>query len=151
KRRQSRKFATARGIGLKEICATPPMRDDQDYDLYLDQWTGKENPSSEELRSEINPRFAAGEGNLDFDLSLQGCLKANRSFQTRVGTSYFSLVTRATHEVGLPIGPKVQQADGSMSSLLKGPAEYQALRPDFAAPPIPGWGLGDLVIGKWRE
>jgi len=38
-----------------------------------------------------------------------------------------------------------------MSFLLKGPAEYQALRPDFAIPPIQEWGAGDLMIDKWHE
>jgi hypothetical protein len=76
-------------------------------------------------------------------LSLQGCFKANQKFQNANGTHYFSLVARATHEEGfldLPFGPKRQQPDKAMSSLLKGPAEYQALRADFATPPVPGWG-----------
>ena len=62
---------------------------------------------AEELRSlfEINPRFAEGEDNLAFDLSLQGCLKANQKFRTGNKTYYFTLVTRATHEEGLPFGP----------------------------------------------
>jgi triacylglycerol lipase len=103
---------------------------------------------------ENNHRFAEGEDNLAFDLSLLGCLKANQKFKTGNKTYYFTLVTRATHEeglLGLPFGPKTQQPDKSMSVLLKGPAEFQALKPNFATPPIPGWGAGDLVIDKWRE
>ena len=91
---------------------------------------------------------------LAFDLSLQGCLKANLKFQTWSETYYFSLVTRATHDagiLGLPFGSMTQQPDTSMIVLLKGAAEFQALKPDFAAPPIPRWGAGDLAIAKWRE
>jgi triacylglycerol lipase len=136
--------------------AARPIHDlGQDYDLYLDQWIGKVNPTTDELLDffKTDPRFTEGEDNLAFDLSLQGCLKANQTFQTRNNTYYFSLVTRATHEegwLGLPFGPKRQQPDKSMSLLLKGPAEFQA-QTDFATPPIPGWGTGDLVIDKWRE
>jgi triacylglycerol lipase len=128
----------------------------EDYDLYLDQWIGKANPSTEELLAffENNHRFTEGEDNPAFDLSLQGCLKANHKFQTASKTYYIALVGCATHAerwFGLPVGPKRQKADDSMSSLLKGPAEYQALRPDFVTPPIPGWGGGNFVIDKWRE
>jgi triacylglycerol lipase len=127
-----------------------------DYDLWLDQWIGKVNPTNGELLAffENDHRFTDGEDNLAFDLSLQGCFKANLKFQTRSETYYFSVVTRATHEArvfGLSIGPKTQQPDTSMIFLLKGAAQYQALLPDFAAPPIPGWGGGDLAIAKWRE
>lgn len=127
-----------------------------DYDLYLDQWIGKANATHEELLAffENNHRFSDGEDNLAFDLSLQGCLAANRKFETRSETYYFSLVTRATHEagfLGLPFGPKTQQPDTSMNFLLKGAAQFQALKPDFATPPIQAWGAGDLSIGKWRE
>jgi len=129
---------------------------DGDYDLYLDQWTGKLSPTREELLAffDKNHQFAEGEDNLAFDLSLQGCRKANAAFHTRNGTYYFSLVTRATYEapfLGLPFGPKIQQPDAAMNGLLKGAAQFQALMPDFAAPPIPGWGTGDLSIGQWRE
>jgi hypothetical protein len=139
------------------IAARPVYDIGGDYDLYLDQWIGKANPTSAELLAffEDNRRFTDGEDNLAFDLSLQGCFKANLKFQTRSETYYFSLVTRATQEVGvfdLPIGPKTQQPDiSSMTLLLKGAAEFQALKPDFLALPIPGWGAGDLAIGKWRE
>ncbi|MGQ0443822.1 MAG: lipase-like domain-containing protein [Beijerinckiaceae bacterium] len=120
------------------------------YDLYLDQWIGKTNATSEELLAffKANSRFTDGEDNLAFDLSLQGCLKANQKFQTRNETYYFSLVTHATHEGILGL----QQPDESMSLLLKsGAAQFQAMKPDFAQPPIKGWGAGDLAIGKWRE
>jgi triacylglycerol lipase len=134
--------------------AARPIHDlGRDYDLYLDQWIGKANATSDELLVlfKNNPRFVKGEDNLAFDLSLQGCLKANQKFKTGKETYYFTLVTRATHEEGLPFGPKVKQPDRSMSFLLKGPAEYQALRPDFAIPPIQDWGADDLMIDKWRE
>jgi len=127
-----------------------------DYDLYLDQWIGKTNATSEEVLAffENSPRFTNGADNLAFDLSLQGCLAANQAFQTQKETYYFSLVTRATHEagfLGLPFGPKTQQPDKSMNLLLKGPAQFQALKRDFAEPPIEGWGAGDLAIATWRE
>ncbi|MGI8568809.1 MAG: lipase [Methylocella sp.] len=138
--------------------AARPVRDfGKDYDLYLDQWTGRTNATSEEVLAffENSPRFTGGADNLAFDLSLQGCLAANQTFQTQKETYYFSLVTRATHEagfLGLPFGPKTQQPDKSMNLLLKsGAAQYQALKPDFAEPPITDWGAGDLAIGKWRE
>ncbi len=71
-----------------------------DYDLCLDQWIGKVNPTNGELLAffENDHRFADGEDNLAFDLRLQGCFKANLKFQTRSETYYFSVVTRATHE-----------------------------------------------------
>lgn len=138
------------------LAARPIFDLGRDYDLYLDQWIGKANPSTEELLAffENNHRFTEGEDNPAFDLSLQGCLKANHRFQTASKTYYIALVACATHAegwFGLPVGPKRQKPDESMSSLLKRPAEYQALRPDFVTPPIPGWGAGNLVIDNWRE
>ncbi|MGH7843448.1 MAG: lipase [Candidatus Binataceae bacterium] len=138
------------------IAARPVHDFGGDYDLYLDQWIGKTNATSEEVLAffENSPRFTNGADNLAFDLSLQGCLAANQTFQTQKETYYFSLVTRATHEagfLGLPFGPKTQQPDKSMNLLLKGAAQFQALKPEFAEPPIPAWGTGDLAIGKWRE
>ncbi len=143
-------------IDALRLAARPVYDLGQDYDLYLDQWIGKANPAAVEVLAFIknNHRFVEGEDNPAFDLSLQGCFKANQRFKTGNGTYYFGLVGRATHEegfLGLPFGPKRQQPDQSMSILLKGAAEYQALRPDFAAAPIPGWGEGNLVISKWRE
>jgi hypothetical protein len=114
--------------------AARPIHDlGQDYDLHLDQWIGKVNATRDELLAffEKNPRFVEGEDNLAFDLSLQGCLKANQKFKTGNKTYYFSLVTHATHEeglLGLPFLSKTQQPDKSMSALLKGPAKFQALR-----------------------
>ena len=137
--------------------AARPVHDfGADYDLHLDQWTGKANATRDELLAffDHDNRFAEGEDNPAFDLSLQGCFKANANFQTRDNTYYFSLVTRATHErgfLGLPFGPKTQQPDTSMTLLLKGAAQFLTLMPDFATPPIPAWGTGDLSIGKWRE
>jgi triacylglycerol lipase len=143
-------------IEALRLTAQPIFDLGRDYDLYLDQWIGKANPPAEELLAffENNRRFTEGEDNPAFDLSLQGCLKANHKFQTTRKTYYIALVACATHAegwFGLPVGPKRQKPDESMSSLLKGPAEYQTLRPDFVTPPIPGWGAGNLVIGKWRE
>jgi triacylglycerol lipase len=140
-------------IAALRLAARPIHDLGRDYDLYLDQWTGKANMTTKELLTffENNHRFAEGEDNLAFDLSLQGCLKANQKFRTGNKTHYFTLVARATHEGGLPFGPKVQQPDESINFLLKGPAQFQALKPDFAMRPIPAWGAGELVIDKWRE
>ncbi len=135
--------------------AALPIRDiGKDYDLFLDQWIGREHPTTEELLAffAANHRFVQGEDNLAFDLGLQGCLEANRKLRTGASTYYFSFVGRATHRRGLLFfGPRVERPDPSISFLLRGPAEYQALRPDFAEPPIKGWGSGDLAIDKWRE
>ncbi|MGH6935184.1 MAG: lipase [Methylocella sp.] len=136
--------------------AARPIHDlGQDYDLYLDQWIGKANATRDELLAffEKNRRFVEGEDNLAFDLSLQGCRKANQKFKTGNKTYYFTLVTHATHEeglLGLPFLPKTQRPDKSMSVLLKGPAQFQSLRRAFS-PPISTWGVGDLVIDKWHE
>lgn len=137
--------------------AARPLHDfGGDYDLYLDQWIGKPNATNDEILAffENCYRFTEGNDNLAFDLSLQGCLAANQTFQTQKDTYYFSLVTRATHEegfLGLPFGPKTERPGKSMTFLLKGAAQFQALMPDFTTPPIPAWGTGDLAIGKWRE
>jgi triacylglycerol lipase len=123
--------------------------------MNLDQWIGKPNATSKELLAffEKHPQLVNGEDNLAFDLSLQGCRKANQKFKTGKETFYFTLVTHATHEeglLGLPFGPKTQQPDKSMSILLKAPAEFQARRRAFP-PPISTWGVDDLVIDKWHE
>ncbi len=136
---------------IEEITAAArPVHDlGKDYDLYLDQWIGKANATSDELLKffETNPRFTDGKDNPAFDLSLQGCLKANQKFQTQKQTYYFSLVTCATHEGILGL----QQPDESMNVLLKVAAQFLAFKPDFAEPPVSGWGSGELAIGKWRE
>ena len=120
----------------------------KDYDLYLDQWTGKENGTHEELQDYFNANhsFAEGKDNLAFDLSLQGCFGANQRFQTHSGTYCFSLVTRATNPSLLGEYPDI-----TMNLLLMIPARYQGKEVDFTEPPIPGWGTGDLTIDKWRE
>ncbi len=140
-------------IAALRLAAGPNRDIGRNYDLFLDQWIGREHPTIEELLAffATNHRFVQGEDNGAFDLGLLGCLEANRKLRTAAGTYYFSFVARATHREGLLfLGPKVERPDKSISFLLRGPAEYQALRPDFAVPPIPGWGAGDLAIDKWR-
>jgi triacylglycerol lipase len=139
-----------------KMAARPAHDFSMDYDLHLDQWTGKANATRDEILAffDRDNRFAEGEDNLAFDLGLQGCRKANKKFRTKGNTYYFSLVTRATHEaplLGLPFGPKTQQPDASMNVLLKPAAQFHAFKPDFAARLIPAWGSGDLSIAKWRE
>lgn len=116
----------------------------------LDQWTGAgEEPLSEVWLKKIdNSSFVKGEDNLGFDLSLQGCLKANSKFSTHPGTYYLSIVTSKT--VPLPIVSGARPI-ADMNPLLWGFASYQGVRTEFNLAPIEGWGSGDLTIDKWRE
>jgi triacylglycerol esterase/lipase EstA (alpha/beta hydrolase family) len=120
------------------------------YDLDLDQWIGRQKPARlREIAALLeSSRFAKGEDNLAFDLSLQGGYKANRKFATHPNSYYFSIVTGKTH----PLDDSAQHApDSAMHPLLKITAKYQGATVDFEAPPVPGWGSGDLHIDRWRE
>lgn len=142
--------AALNAIRATSMAARPVHDFGEDYDLYLDQWTGKANPAREELLAFFgrNHSFADGEDNLAFDLSLQGCFKANKKFQTGSQTYYFSLVTRATHEAGFL---ETQLPDLGMTPLLMPAAAYQGAMRDFKRLPLPAWGAGNLVMSKWRE
>jgi hypothetical protein len=102
------------------------------------------------LRNKIDgTKFAAGEDNLGFDLSLQGCRNANLAFAqmgSKSSTYYLSLVTSASREpsiFGVPFP--------TMNVLLRETAAFQEQRAEFTLAPIDGWGQGELVIDKWRE
>ena len=58
------------------------------YDFDLDQWLGDAGFIDYDslLEALDTSHFAKGEDNLAFDLSLQGCLKANNKFKTNKNT-----------------------------------------------------------------
>jgi triacylglycerol lipase len=90
-----------------------------------------------------------GDDNLAFDLSLQGCCKANEKFGSQNGTYYLSIVTSKTD----PLLGK-QRPAFQMNLLLQPFALYQGVDDPFGNPPItpiPNWSAGDLTIDKWRE
>ncbi len=119
-------------------------------DLYLDQWTQGKTPIDDALFRKIdNSNFVKGDDNLAFDLSLQGCYKANEKFDTQGGTYYLSIVTSKTEPLLGKQRPALQ-----MNPLLQPFALYQGIDDPFGNPlvkPIPNWGEGDLTIDKWRE
>jgi triacylglycerol lipase len=68
-------------------------------DLYLDQWTHGRIPTDDALFKKIDDsNFVKGDDNLAFDLSLQGCYKANEKFCTQKSTYYLSIVTSKTKQ-----------------------------------------------------
>ena len=115
------------------------------YDFDLDQWIGKGygRDFDRTISALEASDFAKGEDNLAFDLSLQGCYKANEKFKTNPDTYYLSIVTRQTNN-GIP---KLL-----MNPVLMASALYQGHVINFEDnEPIPNWGAGDLDISKWRE
>ena len=114
------------------------------YDFDLDQWIGE--GYGEDLSKMIEvldaSNFAEGEDNLAFDLTLQGCYKANSIFNTNPGTYYLSIVTEQTFNGA----PRLL-----MNPVLRSSARYQGQEVNFAEEPIPHWGFGDMHISKWRE
>jgi len=135
-----------KGLEILKRIGTEPV-----IDLYLAQWTqGKTIDES---------NFVSGDDNLAFDLSLQGCYKANKNFYTQNGTYYLSIVTSKTDPV-LPewLGPLLgkllrnQRPAPQMNPLLIPSALYQGGDPiGKHIKPISDWGAGDLTIDKWRE
>lgn len=117
-------------------------------DLYLDQWTRGKTSIDDALFKKIDDsNFVNGDDNLAFDLSLQGCCKANENFYTNDCTYYLSILTSKTE----PLLGK-QRPAFKMNPLLLLSAGYQGIH--FGNPlikPIPNWGAGDLMIDKWRE
>ncbi len=115
------------------------------YDFDLDQWIGEgDGRDLNELIKALNEsEFANGGDNMAFDLTLQGCYKANQNFKTNPNTYYLSIVTEQTRN-GSP--------ELRMNPVLRKSAKYQGQKVDFTeVTPIPGWGSGDLQISKWRE
>jgi hypothetical protein len=130
--------------------------------LWLDHWAGAADEARSAAWFEASP-FVTGTDNLAYDLTLQGCRKANDRFEASPNTYYLSLVTGATRAppvlktiggaitrlFGLTSGPRAIP-DASMLPLLLPSALYQA-SVSFDAPPIPGWGAGDLTLDAWSE
>jgi triacylglycerol lipase len=118
--------------------------------LYLDQWTHGKSPTDDALFKKIDEsNFVTGDDNPAFDLSLQGCYKANEKFGTQKGTYYLSIVTSKTDPLLGKQRPALQ-----MNPLMLASAIYQGVGDPFGNPPItpiPPWGAGDLMIDKWRE
>ncbi|HMK90548.1 MAG TPA: hypothetical protein VK446_13070 [Methylocystis sp.] len=109
------------------------------FDLHLDHWR-------EEERGSLNAAsFVRGADNLACDSTLHGARRANEKLLTSPDTYYFSFVTCATHAEG-----DAQAVDRGMALKLRAGARYQAQRADFKAPPLDGWGDGDLAIARWR-
>jgi hypothetical protein len=155
KLRERPSMLIGQALNILSIVAALPSPFPKPLDLYLDQWTGDPDQPFDELLFRLDhSAFVSGEDNLAYDLSLQGCQKANRNFKTNQGTYYFSLVTDAAHEesfLGLPWFRKVWRPDATINPILFQPAIYQAQKVDFSSDPIPGWGEGDLSLQKWRD
>lgn len=113
------------------------------YDFDLDQWIGSGygNDFGEMINVLDASKFAEGEDNLAFDLTLQGCFKANEKFKTNPDTYYLSIVTEQTRN-GFP--------QGLLNPILLPSAIAQGLV-NFRDKPIPNWGAGDLNIRAWKE
>jgi triacylglycerol lipase len=93
--------------------------------------------------------FVNGDDNLAFDLSLQGCRRANDNLTTHDSTYYLSIITSKTNPLLGTQLPALQ-----MIPLLQPSAIYQGVEEPFKNPPIkpiPDWGAGYLTIDKWRE
>jgi triacylglycerol lipase len=128
------------GDALKILAKVHAIGDQSLYNLQLDQWIGPSDGSLATLKQKIDTTdFIGGEDNLGFDITLQGCHKANVAFGQRVATPstyYLSLVTSASREPPLP-----GISFPTMNILLRETATYQEQRNDFAIPPIPDWGV----------
>lgn len=120
------------------------------FDFDLDQWIGK--GSGGNLTNIVSAleksNYAKGEDNLAFDLTLQGCLKANQTFKTNPDSYYLSIITEQTTKAWFTAS---YFPDPLMNPLLAASAFYQGVTVQFKEPPIPNWGTGDLDIDKWRE
>ena len=135
--KQKPSFFIQKILDILKMFTTKPV-----IDWYLDQWTQGTIPIDDS-------NFVTGDDNLAFDLTLQGCCKANENFHTQDGTYYLSIVTSKTDPLLGRQRPALQ-----MNPLLQPFALYQGVDDPFdnqAITPIPDWGAGDLAIDKWRE
>jgi triacylglycerol lipase len=123
---------------------------DNIYDFDLDQWIG--NGQGGNLKNIVSAleqsNYAKGEDNLAFDLTLQGCYKANNKFKTNPNTYYLSIITEQTTKGWFTSS---YFPDLLMNPVLAAAAGYQGHVVEFDNPPISGWGKGDLDIARWRE
>jgi hypothetical protein len=144
----------AKALDVVGRIASPTGLMEPPIDLYLDQWTnGTVNRDEVMARLDSGP-FVRGEDNLGFDLTLQGCRKANAAFRTHPNTYYLSLVADATNAVGwfgLPWPGSRLQPDAAISPILLPTALYQARDIEFTEPPIESWGAGALALDEWRR
>jgi triacylglycerol lipase len=142
-------------LNILSVVAAQPSPLPKPFDLYLDQWTSVSRSSLDETLSRLDETaFVGGEDNLAYDLTLQGCLKANQKFKTHEYSFYFSLVTDATQEesfLRVPWFKKQWRPDVTINPILYRPSVYQAREVDFPSAPIPGWGEDDFSIAKWRD
>lgn len=123
---------------------------DNIFDFNLDQWIGKGRGGNlhDVVSALKKSNYAKGEDNLAFDLTLQGCFKANKTFKTNPNTYYLSIVTEQTTKAWFTSS---YFPDPLMNSILAIAAGYQGHIVQFEEPPILGWGTGDLDIDEWRE
>lgn len=143
----------AKSLHFLGMAAGVPSAMRKPFDLYLDQWTNGETDPEEAMSRLDRGAFASGEDNLGFDLTLQGCRKANAKFRSNPHTYYLSLVTNATRvggAFGVPWFGRSWRPDSTINPNLWQPALYQARQAIFVAPPIVGWGGGDLALAHWR-
>jgi triacylglycerol lipase len=122
------------------------------FDWDLDQWIDKSKISGiKDLITELeNSNFAKGTDNLAYDMSLQGCKKANDRFKKDYETYYLSVVTEQTSAIWLT---NRQIPSLFMNPALVSSALFQSVVVDFdrEEKPLDEWGSGDLTIEKWRE
>lgn len=122
----------------------------QNFDLMLDHWPSESGDVLSQLMQLGASPFVRGEDNLGFDLSLQGCFKANKAFRTNANTYYLSLDTE-TKDWRWP--PSEWLRTDKTNIILRSAYDYQAREIQFdpGATPIPGWGAGDLSLSEWRR
>jgi len=143
-----------KGVQVAALASGSSVEKFTDFDL--DQWLGDTGfiDYDRMLKTLDNSHFAKGEDNLAFDLSLQGCLKANNKFKTNKNTYYLSVVTSQTKPLKLPLiaGKQIPELS-RMNPLLTFLAAQQVAMVTFDKQklPIPGWGTGDLSVDKWQE
>jgi hypothetical protein len=122
------------------------------YDWDLDQWIDKTKVSGiDDLIHELeHSQFAKGTDNLAYEMTLQGCKRANDRFKTNGDTYYLSVVTEQTVSVWLT---SRQIPSFFMNPVLVNSTMYQSIVVDFDEQnkPLTAWGSGDLTIDKWRE
>lgn len=138
--------------GVKLMAMFTSGISDSIYDWDLDQWNLQriEGESLKDFIARLNESgFGKDKDNLAFDLTLQGCFEANQLVKTYSSTYYYSHVTAQTKKGWF--GDKSHYPELLMNPALFISATYIGRAKEFKAPPIPGWGSGDLVIEKWVE
>jgi len=126
---------------------SPPL-----FDLHLDQWTGPDSSGAAFDRMAFG-RFAASDDNLLHDMTLHGARRTLERCETFFETYYLALVACATtpqRRFSLPFLPLVERPDLAMIVRQPYGGLYICHRGEFAAPPIEGWGEGELTMEQWR-